>query len=183
MSATVSFRPTRKYLGPIFDNGRISYVWNGVSWHTYKTDCTLSFSGVHETEYEDYAYSYVFATATALFLATVGAGAYAVKHRRSKGGPCRSKNGENAETMESIDGDASIVSSDVSIWELPLSRSMKRIKSLFSESNIGEEQTPDSFVQMEGQDGEIVEEEGIEIAEIYKHKRKSFLPRFLRRNR
>lgn len=185
MTATVSFHPTMKYLGPQYDDGKISYVWNGVSWHTYKTDCTLSFSGIKEDGDEDYAFSYVFAATAALLLASAGAGAYAVRQQRSKCGRFNSRDGdENDETMDYNEGEASIISTDESLaWTLPLSRSMKRLKSLFNESTIEDEQSPENFVEMEGQDEEIPEEEdGIEI-QIYKHKRKSFIPRFFRRSR
>ena len=186
MTTKISFYPKKKYLGPELEDGqKISYVYNGLSWHTFRTDCTASFIGVQDGD-AGYAYRYQYVAAAAMVLTGLGVGAYLAKRGKNKfrtsTAPEEDEYYDNGNSHFSWmeypgnGGAESIPSGDGTLRSLPLTRSQKvLLKALEGGGGNGDPRTLPDFVQMDGEAADI---------EIALHsKRKSFIPRFLRRNR
>ena len=195
LTAKVSFFPKQKYLGPELEEGqKVSYVWNGMSWHTYKTDCTASFIGVLDGDV-GYAYRYQYVAAAAMVLTGLAVGAFLARHGHD-GRKIRTTTTTTTTALPEeedeyyhnddnpfhwldyrrrvLDGEASIApGDDGTLRSLPLTRSQKLLLKALEGGDPQGMMIP-GFVPMSDHPNE-------DEAAIEKPQRRLFLPRFLRR--
>jgi len=151
------------------------YLYNGLPWHKYKTDCTATFVGTGDYTTNRRVYYAYGAAAITMVLASVGLGTFLIKKRKISCACTEDfEPDEDEQVKEAYD--------DHSITSITVNR-RKNMPSLINqmtfESTAGDDSSVGaSFVEMGTPPDETIADESVEVTTTPKRKR---LFRFFRR--
>lgn len=160
------------------------YLYNGLPWHKYKTDCTATFVGTGDyTTNRRVSYTYG-AAAITMVLASMGLGAFLIKKRKISCACTEDFEPDEDEQVKEAHDAHSITSISVHRRKnMPsLINQMTFESTAGDDSSVGasfvESSVGASFVEMGSPPDEIIADESVEVTTTPKRKRRVF--RFFR---